>query len=496
MFGKSVKIEGISNFAERRLSDWEKHKKEAKPAHDGIEYITISRELGSGGEEIANHLAELAGWDMYDKEILDYMSENMDVRVKTLESVDEQTIGWMNDWLIPFFTSKSNEHVEQLSYYKHLSKVLLVIAQHGKAIIIGRAAGQFLPREKGLSVRIIAPFEARCERYAKENNISSEEAAAIVKKSDTNQQKFLKDFLHKDINDFKHYDIVINTEKLDIKPAARLLWRALDQRVLSQQEHQQVKKDGIDIERIVEHQMQQWSQQQQDHSEEVDTHAHLTSGANIDYITVAREIGSGAAEIARMLSDLMNWQLYDKKILDYMSDNMNVHIRLLTSVDENTLGWIGDRLVTFFSTKKSSHLQWRYYEHLGQVLLVIAEHGRAVIVGRAAGMILPREKGLRVCVIAPYNLRCKRYAKENNIPLEKARSIVKKADREHKKFVKDFITKDVNDPLNYDIICNTEILSPTSVAKLIFRAFEQRELHEQDQQPQQPQQPQDQREGG
>ena len=229
----------IGQIAEHQLSQWnlsrnmkDKSEMQARLASGArIDYITISRELGSGGEEVARILSDLMKWQLFDKEILDYMAKNMNVHVRALKSVDERSMGWIEDWLKPLFASKSDKHVEQLSYYKHLGKVLLVIAKHGHAIIVGRAAGILLPREKGLSVRVTAPFTLRCQRYAKENHIDVEEATAIVKKADKTQSRFVKDFLEKDICDPKYYDIVFNTEKLSPASVAKLISRALDQRM-------------------------------------------------------------------------------------------------------------------------------------------------------------------------------------------------------------------------------------------------------------------------
>ena len=81
---------------------------------------------------------------------------------------------------------------------------------------------------------------------------------------------------------------------------------------------------------------------------------------------------------------------------------------------------------------------------------------------------------------APFELRCKRYAMGNNIGIEKARSIVEKADKEQNRFVKNFSDKDISDSKYYDVVCSTEKLSPVSVAKLISRALDQRVASEEE----------------
>ena len=202
--------------------------------------------------------------------------------------------------------------------------------------------------------------------------------------------------------------------------------------------------------------------------------AHLRSGSEIDYITISREIGSGGEEIARRLAELMDWQVYDRNILNYMSENMNVHHSVLESVDERTRSWIRDRLKPFFTRKSADHIdQLSYYRHLGKVLLIIASHGRAIIVGRAAGHVLPRDRGLRVRITAPFKIRCQRYAQSEDITMEAAYDPVRKADKEQRLFLKSFVGKGVEAPEDYDLICNTEKLSPPAVAKLIWRTFDQ-----------------------
>ena len=178
-----------------------------------------------------------------------------------------------------------------------------------------------------------------------------------------------------------------------------------------------------------------------------------------------------------MLADLMHWKLYDKEIIDHMSKNMNVNAKALNKVDEQTVGKI-KKLFGPLSRTKQITLQ-SYLKHLSETLSFIAKNKNAVIVGRAAGLILPRDKGLSIRVAAPFNLRCKRYAKENSISIEKATSTVKKADKDQRKFVRESLGQDLTDSNHYDIVCNTEKLYPRSAANLVCRVFDQRVISEQ-----------------
>jgi cytidylate kinase len=235
MVAKTEQSREIGRIVESQMRQWEFARQgradyQARLAGKGgaeIDYIAISRQVGSGGVEVGRRLAEMLHWQFYDKEILDYMAQDMKIHKDVLESVDERTTGWIEECLAPIFTRNT---VGQLEYYRHLVKVLLVIAKHGQAVIMGRAGRFVLPRDRGLAVRVIAPFKLRCERYAARTGIPLKEATAAVEKADRQQQQFIKSLIGQDIDAPGWSDIVFNTEKLSPEAVARLIWRALDQR--------------------------------------------------------------------------------------------------------------------------------------------------------------------------------------------------------------------------------------------------------------------------
>lgn len=229
-------------------------------------------------------------------------------------------------------------------------------------------------------------------------------------------------------------------------------------------------KGHQEIREMVAKQMREWEKAKGQQAE----HAHLAgnSDVTIDYITLSRQAGSGGRSVGEGLAKKLNWQLYDKEILDFMSEDMNVHKSMLEEIDEKTGNWIDNLLGPLGS--KSSVNQSTYYRHLANVLLTIATHGSAIIIGRAAGLVLPRKHGLSVRITASFDERCRRYAERETISLRKAGPIIEKLDKAQKNFVKNMLGRDVEDPGNYDIVCNTDALSPDSVVKLVWRTLDQR----------------------
>ena len=234
---QSKELSGVVESQMRRweLTQSEKAKSEQRALIAGreIHYITISREVGSGGGEVSRVLSELMNWQLYDKEVLNYMAENMNVHKSVIEHLDKRQNTWIEEVFGPLF---SDRHVPQMTYYRHLIRVFFAIAQNENAIIVGRGAGQILPREAGMAVRITAPFDLRCERFAKKEEISLKEAKDFITKNDNAQKTFFKSFLNSDIADASLYDIVFNTENMQADSVAKLIWRALDQRKKSSEE--------------------------------------------------------------------------------------------------------------------------------------------------------------------------------------------------------------------------------------------------------------------
>ena len=191
-------------------------------------------------------------------------------------------------------------------------------------------------------------------------------------------------------------------------------------------------------------------------------------------------MGSQSQEVATILAKLLDWGIFDRRIIDFMAENFGIHKDVLQSVDERTRNWIQDSLESFFSRKGGYLDQYSYYRHLIEALLVVARHGRAIIMGRAAGQVLPRQNGISVRITAPFELRAQRVAEKENIPIEKARDMVKKDDKQHAKFVKDFLSKEAFGSQHFDLVCNTELLTPAMVANIIAQTYKLRTMPEEE----------------
>ncbi|MCU0980996.1 MAG: cytidylate kinase-like family protein [Pirellulaceae bacterium] len=223
----------LTAAAQRRLERWllspdlrdhmEHGKTSRKKKTATGPYIAISREAGSGGTEIALEVARRLGFDVLDKELLDFMAERYKLPRDMLDVVDETRANWFHDVLGVFFDSRL---VSQDAYVAHLHRLVYLAALHGNVVFVGRAANFILPRQSGLSVRIIAPKPQRVEYVLQRRNLQQATAARLVDDLDGARTEFCRRHFHRDVRDPLEYDLVINTARLAVPAAAQLIVEA------------------------------------------------------------------------------------------------------------------------------------------------------------------------------------------------------------------------------------------------------------------------------
>jgi len=207
----------------RRMSRAEVEKElEERPWNRG--YVTISRQAGSNGNEIAARVAELLGWQVFDRELVHEIAVSTKMREQVIESLDERQKEAAKSWVQGIIDSDS---ISSDRYAHHLVKVITSIAQHGQAVIVGRGANFVLDPQMGLRVRIIAPKEIRLQRLMEKEGLTEKDARKHLRSADNRQIAFIRHYFHQDIDDPCHYDLVLNTGEMTIEAAARTIYTAL-----------------------------------------------------------------------------------------------------------------------------------------------------------------------------------------------------------------------------------------------------------------------------
>ncbi len=190
--------------------------------------ITISREPGSGGSEIARRLAKALGMDLIGSQIIQHVADSAKMSRRVIESIDEKEVTFRETLLSSLFGEYRPWPGE---YLQHLTRVIGTIGVFGNVVIVGRGANHVLPSEKAFKVRIIAPLDYRIKHFMEDRGYTKAEAEQYVIKTDNDRKAFVRKYFNADVADPKHYDIVINTGGMTLEGATESIITAFRQRM-------------------------------------------------------------------------------------------------------------------------------------------------------------------------------------------------------------------------------------------------------------------------
>jgi cytidylate kinase len=210
--------------------------------------ITISRQYGSGGTEIALRVCNLLDYRFVDKEIIARAVDEVGLTSGEVVAFTEHHSKmrmFVDRLLYPgpnvvaevavrgLGDGQETVAVEELDKAEALNLVRSAIHagyKNGNAVILGRGGQAILGELPGvLHVRIVAPMKDRVLRLQERAHIDMERAHQLALRRDRKRYEYLRDLFGVDINEPTLYHLVINTGKLEIGDAARVIVHATSQ---------------------------------------------------------------------------------------------------------------------------------------------------------------------------------------------------------------------------------------------------------------------------
>ena len=188
--------------------------------------ITVSRQLGSLGFEVARAAADLLGYRLVWRDLINQAARIAGSPEAALAAIDD--LGLLGICPSPEACQAYRQAVQQ---------IMQELANQGNVVIIGRAGQMILGGwSEVLHVRVIAPRPLRIERVAERQEISLECALAQIEASDRRRRNYLKRFYNVQWDDPNLYDLVINTAHLAPTVAAQLITQTLTNPLFSSHE--------------------------------------------------------------------------------------------------------------------------------------------------------------------------------------------------------------------------------------------------------------------
>ena len=179
--------------------------------------ITISRQMGSRGDELARQVADQLNWRCVGYELMNQAAVAAGAPHVALAEIDE----------LGFFNLQPTAE-ERQAYQSEIERIIRELAGEGHVVLLGRGGQVILHNHPHvLHVRVVAPLETRVNWLQHEKNFPADEARICLVQSDHVRTRYLRQHYNKDLDDPMLYHLMINTGLLDLPQTVKLITQAV-----------------------------------------------------------------------------------------------------------------------------------------------------------------------------------------------------------------------------------------------------------------------------
>lgn len=197
--------------------------------------ITISRQYGAGGSEVARRVAEVLCWHVVDNELIARVAARAGLQPEEVAALEERvptfverlarTLAAATPELFPLPRAGGTvAPLEESDLVSITEAVVGEIAEGGRVVLVGRAAPAVLARRTdALHAKVVASKAYRIQVAAKRLGIPAAKAAEVLEETDRMRARYNREYYQRDWNDPVNFHMVLNTEALGMDGAAQLI---------------------------------------------------------------------------------------------------------------------------------------------------------------------------------------------------------------------------------------------------------------------------------
>jgi cytidylate kinase len=376
--------------------------------------ITVSRQYGAGGYEVARHLAEALGWELLDRELLHRAAAVEQLPDAELERPDEKAVTLADRFRL---------HPPHQRYLHGLTEAARQAAARGKVVLVGRGTGQLIPESSDvLHLRLTAPKDWRARRMARQEGWSFERALARCTEEDRARDRFIRYFFGQAPFRNSSYALTVNTGRV---PLGEVVAAVV---ALVRGEFRSPDRPGAG--RV---------------------------------LTLSRELDAGDSGFAPTLGQRLGLRVYDRALLEQESARGR--------------GRAGPRAgrrapLRHFQTRRA----WQPLPALFR-RAEAADEGvggpRRRASGRAGGgsaLLRDFPRVLHVYMVAPEDVRVRRVMEHRWLREGPARELIAQSAALRSGFYRSYFDADWSDPLEYHLTVNSGRLGPAAVELVAYAA--------------------------
>jgi len=194
-------------------------------------------------------------------------------------------------------------------------------------------------------------------------------------------------------------------------------------------------------------------------------------------VTISRQAGCGALVIGqkvaeylqnRSTTDAVPWTVFDRNLVQKVLEDHDLPKRLAGHMPEDRILQISDILEELCGLHPPS---WYLVKQTADTILHLAELGNVILIGRASNIITSRlDYVFHVRLIGSLKKRLEHVQQFNQLNREQAMECIRSRDTGRRRYVKKYFHKDIDDPLLYHLVINTDLVPCEHAARIIGNA--------------------------
>lgn len=204
---------------------------------------------------------------------------------------------------------------------------------------------------------------------------------------------------------------------------------------------------------------------------------HLGQPKRALAITISRQTGSGANGIAECLGGLLQsvsapdepaWTVYDRNLVLQVLADHGMSPRLARFMPEDGIADLADVLDELLGVHPPA---WTLVQRTSDTILRLANRGNVILIGRGAHIITRQlHHVFHVRLVGSLERRIQYYQDSRAVNRAEAVALIRREDRGRRRYLKKYFGHNVDDPVSYDLVLNTDCLTHQKAARLIADA--------------------------
>lgn len=185
--------------------------------------ITIGRQHGSNGHDIARALAKEMGYKCYDKEIVDHAAENSGFSKEIFDTYDERKV---STYVVttPHYIGMTEGFRLNVQVSAAQFDAIRALADKGDCIFVGRCADYILRnRDDLLRVFVLADKDFRIRTMMARRDLTAEQAKKLIREVDKDRSSYYKYYTDQIWGDAENYDLCIDSARIGVDGAVKVI---------------------------------------------------------------------------------------------------------------------------------------------------------------------------------------------------------------------------------------------------------------------------------